>query len=60
MNHNDDQGVGVAHKNKLPKNQPQFSQTMGQDWVDKTKPKQAFISTVQSFYGILLCNGIFF
>jgi len=35
------QGVGVAHKIKPPKNQPQFFQmTMGQYWLDKTKPNK--------------------
>ena len=41
-----DNEVGVAHKVKLPKKQPQFSQTtMGQYWLGKIKPKQAFRST---------------
>jgi len=46
----DDQEVGVAHKVKSPENQPQFFQTMmGQYWLDKTKPKQAFRSTQNDF-----------
>jgi len=49
MNHNsrDDQEVGVAHEVKSPENQPQFS--MGQYWLGKTKPKQAFRSTRNAF-----------
>jgi len=52
MNHNsrDDQEVGVAHEVKSPENQPQFSQMrMGQYWLSKTKPKQAFRSTRNAF-----------
>ena len=46
----DDEEVGVAHKVKSPENQPQFSQTtMGQYWLGKTKPKQAFRSTRNAF-----------
>ena len=46
----DDKEVGVAHEVKSPKNQPQFSQiTMGQYWLGKTKPKQAFRSTRNVF-----------
>jgi len=46
----DDEKVGVAHKVKSPKNQPQFSQTtMAQHWLGKTKPKQAFIWTQNAF-----------
>jgi len=45
----DDQEVGVAHKVESPENQPQFSQVMmGQYWLGKTKPKQAFRSTQNS------------
>ena len=47
MNHNsgDDEEIGVAHEVKSPENQLQFSQTtMGQYWLGKTKPKQAFRS----------------
>jgi len=50
MNHNsgpyrDDEEVGVAHEVKSCENQPQFSQTtMGQYWLGKTNPKQAFRS----------------
>ena len=46
----DDQEVGVAHEVKLPENQPQFSQTMmGQYWLGKTKPTQAFRWTQNAF-----------
>jgi len=54
MNHNsgddqedqDDQEVSMAHEIKSPENRPQYSQmTMGQYWLGKTKPKQAFTST---------------
>jgi len=46
----DDQEVGMAHKVKLPNNQPQFSQrTMGQYWLGKIKPKQAFRLTRNAF-----------
>jgi len=39
----DDQEVGVVQKVKPPKNEPQFSQMMmEQYWLGKTKPKQAF------------------
>jgi len=39
----DNEEVGMAHEVKSPENQPQFSQTtMGQYWLGKTKPKQAF------------------
>jgi len=42
----DDEEIGVAHQVKSPKNQPQFSQTtMGQYWLGKSKPKQAFTPT---------------
>jgi len=38
----DDQEVGVAHKVKSPKNQPQFSQMMmGQYWLGKTSPNRS-------------------
>ena len=68
MNHNrvysrDNKEVGVAHEVKSPKTQPQFSQTtMGQYWLGKTKPKQAFRMTqnaAMEFLKILL-NGIFY
>ena len=46
----DDQEIDVAHKVKSPKTQPQFSHTtMGQYWLGKTKPKQAFRSTQNAF-----------
>ena len=46
----DDQEVGMAHKVKSPENQPQFYQMMmGQYWLGKTKPKQAFGSTQNAF-----------
>jgi len=46
----DDKGVGVTHEIKPPKHQPQISQKMiGQYWLDKTKPKQAFRLTRNSF-----------
>jgi len=36
----DKKRVGVAHEINPPKNQPQiFQKTMGQYWLDKTKPK---------------------
>jgi len=42
----DNKEVDVAHEVKSPENQPQFSQmTMGQYWLGKTMPKQAFRST---------------
>jgi len=54
----------VAYKIKPPKNQPQFSQTtMGQYWLDKTKPKQAFrlkFQKVAMEFLKKLFNGIFF
>jgi len=54
----DDEEAGVAHKVESPKNQPQFSQTtMGQYWLDKTKPKEAFRLTQNGFKS---CHGIFF
>jgi len=50
----DDQEVGVAHKVKSPKNQPEFSQmTMGQYWLGKTKPQKAFRSTRNAFKKLL-------
>ena len=50
----DDEGVGETHKIISPKNQPQFSQTtMGQYWLDKTKPKQTFRSTQNAFKKLL-------
>jgi len=46
----DNEEVGVAHKVKSPEIQPQFFQmTMGQYWLGKTKPKQAFKSTRNVF-----------
>jgi len=46
----DDEEVGVAHKVKSLEKQPQFSQmTMGQYWLGKTKPKQAFRWTRDGF-----------
>jgi len=63
----DDQEVGVAHEVKSPENQPQFSQkTMGQYWLGRTKPKQAFRSTQNAFKKLpwnlkkFLFNGIFY
>jgi len=63
----DDQEVDVAHKVKSPENQPQFSQpTIGQYWLGKTKPKQAFRSTQNAFKKLprnfkkILFNGIFY
>jgi len=63
----DDQEVGVAHGVKSPENQPQFSQmTMGQYWLGKIKPKQAFRSTrnapkkLPRNFKNYLFNGIFF
>jgi len=42
----DDKEVGVAHQVKSSKNQSQFSLTMmGQYWLGKYKPKQAFTLT---------------
>ena len=50
----DNQGVGVAHEIQPSKNWHQFSQTMiGQYWLDKSKPKQAFRSTWNSFKKLL-------
>ena len=46
----DDEEVGMAHEVKSLKNQLQFSQTtMGQYWLGKTKPKQAFRLTRNAF-----------
>jgi len=46
----DDEEVGLAHEIKSPENQPQFSQmAMGQHWLGKNKPKQAFRSTRNAF-----------
>jgi len=62
----DDEEVGMAHEVKSPKNHPQFSQTtMGQYWLGKTKPKQAFRSTQNAFKKLpwnlkKLFNGIFY
>ena len=50
----DDQEVSVAQEVKSPKNQPQFSQTkMGQYWLGKTKPKNAFRLTRNAFKKLL-------
>ena len=47
-------GVGVAHKIISPKNQTQISQiTMRQYWLGKTKPKQAFRLTRNTFNKLL-------
>jgi len=63
----DDEEVGVDHEVKSPENQPRFSQTMmGQYWLSKTKPKQAFRSTQNAFKKLpqnlkkTLSNGIFY
>ena len=63
----DDQEVGVAHEVKSPENQPQFPQMMlGQYWLHKTKPKQAFRLTGNAFkklpwkFNFFLFNGIFY
>jgi len=63
----DDEEVGVAHKVQSPNNQPQFSQTtMGQYWLGKTKPEEAFRSTRNAFNKLPqnffknLFNGIFY
>jgi len=46
--------VGMAHKITSSKNQPQFSQTtIGQYWLGKTKPKQAFKSIQNAFEKLL-------
>jgi len=46
----DKQEVGVAHEVKSSENQPQYSQTtMGQYWLGRTKPKQAFRSNQYAF-----------
>ena len=57
MVHNrDDEEVGVAHEIKSHENQPQFSQTtMGQYWLGKPNPKQAFRS-IQNAFKKLPCN----
>ena len=47
----DDQEVGMAHEVKSTENQPHM--TMGQHWLGKTKPKQAFRLLSKS------CNRIF-
>jgi len=61
----DNKEVGVAHKVKSPKNQPQFSQTMmEQYWLGQIKPKQTFKSTWNVFKKLpwnfknILYNGI--
>ena len=46
----DDEEVGMGHKVKSPENHPQISQmAMGQYWLGKTKPKNAFRSTRNAF-----------
>jgi len=46
----DDEEVGMANEVKSSENQPQVSQmTMGQYWLGKTKPKQAFRLTRNAF-----------
>jgi len=61
-----DEEVGMAHEVKSPENQPKFSQTMmGQYWLGKTKPKQAFRWTRNYFKNLpwnskKLFNGIFY
>jgi len=46
----DNEEVGMAHKVKLLKNQPQLIQTtMGQYWLGETKPKEALRSTQNAF-----------
>ena len=50
----DHKGVGMAHEITLPKNQPQSSlTTMKQYWLGKTKPKQAFRLTWNTFSKLL-------
>jgi len=57
MNHNsgshrDDQEVGVVHKVKSPKNQPQFLQmAIGLYWLGKLSPNKL---SDQSCHGILI------
>ena len=42
--------VSMAYEVKSPENQPQFSQTMmGQYWLGKPMPKQAFKLTRNAF-----------
>ena len=63
MHNTRDEGVGVAHNIVSPENQPHFSQTtMGQYWLCKTKPKQAFRLTLKGCCRILksLFNSIFY
>ena len=48
----DHKGVGGAHEETSPKNQPHFSQAMMRQteyWLGKTMPKQAFRSTQKVF-----------
>ena len=55
MVHNrDNQEVGVAHDTISPKNQPQFSQMMGQYCLDKTKPKTSFQINLKKLLRIFL------
>jgi len=50
----DHQGLGMAHKEISPQNQPQFSHTtMWQYWLGKTKPKKVFNSTQNAFNKLL-------
>jgi len=63
-----DKEVGMAHEVKTPENQLQFSQTtMGQYWLGKTNPKQAFRLIRNAFKKLprnlkkkTLLNGIFY
>jgi len=57
----------MAHEVKSPENQSQYSSTtMGQYWLGKSKPKQAFRLTRKAFkklpwnFKIFLFNGIFY
>jgi len=60
----DDEEIGMAHEVKSPKNQPQFSQMMmGQYWLGKTEPKQAFRNAFKKLprnFKKTLLNGIFY
>ena len=50
----DHKGIGVAHVKHHLKNQPHFSlMMMKQYWLGKTKPKQAFRSTLNTFMNLL-------
>ena len=60
-------GVGMVHEISSPKNQPHFSlTTRRQYWLGKTKPKQAFRLTRDTFNKLLrnfknsLFNEIFY